>query len=500
MTQRPLEEMIDQILVHFNDHKQYLEFNHRLYNILGGQLKSEVEKSIAGEVFNKSAYRRIIGRIPPVNILRRAADKLSKVYVDPPNRKTPDIQDQEILDSIITEGGIDEALVTANIYLNSLKSFALEPYVDHSGKHQFRTLAPHQFLPFSDDLFSPNEMTVFIKLMEEETKVIGAKYDSDGRKVSEGRLENVNILGLYSDTEVLVIDTAGDVREDKMQEYGINSRKNPIAMIPFIYATKSRDRLIPFPNQEGFDVSVLIPKLIADLNYAAQFMSHSIVWVKNTDLVGAELNPDAVVNLGDSLADGASPEIGTISPTVDIPNVLGMIEFQLKSYFDSVGIKGVQTGKMTNGRDVSGIAKAIDESDISSERKIQTEMFRRVERALWALVSRLQIIWASENVVIENRVFSRDFERNVTVIFSEAKPFKTLKQTIEEVELLSGLGLVNKKQALRLIYPHMTYRQVDEWIAEAGDGPMPGRLNSTGRFQEGHQSSADQQPSVEPKD
>lgn len=500
MTQKPLEEMIPQILKHFSDNKQYLEFNHRLYKILGGQLKTEVEQSIAGEVFNKSAFRRIIGRIPPVNILRRAADKLSKVYVDPPNRKARDPQDQDILDSITLEGGVDEALVTANIYLNSLKSFAIEPYVDHSGKHRFRTLAPHQFLPFSDDPVSPNDMTVFIKLMEEEKKVTGPKYDAEGRKVSEQLIQNVNILGLYSDTEVLVIDTAGEIREDKMVEYGIESRMNPVAMIPFIYATKTRDRLIPFPNQEGFDVSVLIPKLIADLNYAAQFMSHSIVWVKNTDLAGAELNPDAVVNLGEDLSDGASPEIGTISPSVDIPNVLQMIEFQLKSYFDSVGIKGIQSGRMSNGRDVSGIAKAIDEGDISSERKIQTELFRRVERSLWGLVSRLQIIWASENVVLENRVFSRDFEREVNVVFGEAKPFKTLKQTIEEVELLSELGLVNKKQALKIIYPQMTNEEIEVWLAEIGEAPLPGRVRSDGRFQEGDQAAQNQEPSVEPND
>jgi hypothetical protein len=468
MTQKPLSELIPAILNHYRTHEGHLEFNHKLYRILEGQLREEVEKSLAREVFSQSALRRIKERIPPVNVLRRTADKLSKVYFEPPLRRALKDTDQAILDRVVELSEANSVLALANFTYNAMRSFALEPYLDN-GKQKIRVLSPHQFLAFSDDPADHLKMTVFIKLLGSEFKTISQRFDERGNEVQKEEIRQVSILALYSADEFMIIDTTGAVRVDKMAEMGVYTTVNPFGRIPFVYRSKSKFELVPYPNQEGYDISVLIPKLLADLNYAAQFMSHSIIWTKNANLEGQELNPDAVVNLGDSTMDGQNPEIGAITPSVDIANVLNMIEFELNNYFNSVGIKSAQTGRMTNGRDASGIAKALDESDISTERKIQVEMFRSAEKELWSLVADMQDIWANEASLIEPRRFSSDFADHLNVVFGEMKLNKSTRQLIEEAEMLVRLGIMSKRQALKSIYPQMTDEQANKWLEELGD-------------------------------
>ena len=65
------------------------------------------------------------------------------------------------------------------------------------GVFKFRTLAYHQFLPFTDDLNDPTNMTVLIKLMGREAKVFHEiKYDQMGNKLDteEEQVREVDIL------------------------------------------------------------------------------------------------------------------------------------------------------------------------------------------------------------------------------------------------------------------------------------------------------------------
>ena len=497
MTKKPLNEMIPELLEHFNVYKDNMEFNQRLYRMLGGQLRAEVEQSLKREIISESAYRRIVERIPPVNVLRRASDKLSKVYIEPPLRRTVNDTDQDILSRLVDVTKIDSVMVAANVFFNALKSFALEPYVDQKGHQRIRVLAPHQFLPYSDDSTDPSNVTVIMKMLGTEKKPAQAFNDS-GQQVDKESIREVAIIALYSDTEFLIIDSGGRIRADKMSEMGVTSTRNPYGVLPFVYRSKSHTSLIPFPNQEGFDISVLIPKLLADLNYAAQFMSHSIIYTKNCDLNGQEINPDAVVNLGDSTVDGATPEIGTIEPRVDIPNVLSMIEFELQSYFDSIGIKANMDGAMANGRAASALAKALDESDVGAERKIQTDVFKNTEKELWATISKMQSVWAAANITKENRTFSPSFANDLSIVFGEMKPVKSTRQVIEETKMLLDMGLMSKKQALQAVYPQLTDEQTEKWLEEVEADKPPVLAQNSGQFGQDNQVAQNQEVDSKP--
>ena len=452
-----------EITSHFYQYQDYLEFNYRIFKIMEGQLKEEVELSLRREISSPQAYSRIIERIPSINILRKATDKLSKVYVEKPTRLTDNRTDMDVFDNIQRISGIDREMMKANMFYNSQHSFAIEPYIKDR-KQQFRVLAAHQFLPFSDDLVNPNNMTVFIKLLGKEEKEVSVQYNKDGRLVDTTEIREVHILALYSDTEFLIIDSEGGIKFDRMEAMGMSDTKHDFGRITFLYKSRTNNQLIPFPNQEGFDMSVLVPKLLTDLNYASQFLSKSIIWTKNAKIEGQELNPDTVVDLGDSDPETGSPEIGTIDPKVDIPNQLKLIEFQIMHYLASIGIKG--SSAMQQGEEASGVAKAIDEGDTTAEKKVQTEFFRCVEQDLWDLMEIIQNDWARKNLVDENRTFSNTFSETFRIQFAEMKANKSDRQKLDEIQLWRDQKLMTRKQALRTLRPEFSETQIDKWVEE----------------------------------
>lgn len=498
------------ILAHYNEHIDYLEMNKRLYYIWQGQLQKEVEDSLRRELISKTAFNRAIQRIPSINIIKKSVDKLSKVYIENPLRLADNKTDREVMHNVSRLSDMNNVMRVANEFYNLHGMFAIEPFVEN-GEQRLRVLGGHQFLPFSDDPVNPLNPTVMIKLLGTElVSGTAPKFDEDGDKQStEDDIRMVSILALYSDDEFLIIDTNGTVREDKMRAMGVTNGRNPFDKIPMTYGNRSKTELIPFPNKEGLEMSILIPKLFTDLNYAAQFMSHSIIWTKNADIANQEINPDAIVDLGERTEENGDPEIGTITPTVDIPNVIAMITSELDLYFSSIGIKTQAASTMANGQESSGVSKAIDEGDTTAERKRQLEFFSSVEMKMWRLLNTMQSTWAGAGMLTgENRKFSTSFDETFKVMYAEMKPLKTFKQKIEEIQLLRDQSLISKKQSIKVLYPDMSDVQVEEWIKEldeenkaefenmmmTGSPMMKAERTAGGTFQEGNQAAVDQKP------
>ena len=500
-TQRPLAELMPAIVAHLNQYLDFSQFNLTLYEMLEGQVRKQVEDSLRKEILSHAALTRALQRIPSINVLRKSTEKLSKVYVEHPSRLADNDTDRDVMSKIVRDSNMNRMLQDANRIYNAQNMFALEPYVQNR-QHKMRVLAGHQFLPFSDNPSNPAEMTVFIKFLgPDPTSDNRIKYDDSGQLLQNTQIREIDLFALYSDTEFLIMDGTGTARYDLMEMWQLPV-VNPFGRIPFVYRSKSSLQLIPFPNQEAYDITVLVPKLLTDLNYAAQFMSHSIIWTKNTDLTGQEINPDATVNLGDSTEDG-DPEMGVIEPSVDIENVLRLIEYELSSYFSTVGIDTKTNGVLDNGRDTSAVGKAIDEGDVTSERKIQTEVFRSVEKDWWALMRDVQDYWSSRNVVDEKRKFSNKFVDTFRIKYAEMKPFKSEKQILEEIEMWRDQKLMTRKQALRTLRPDFTEKQIDDWIAELdkeSDDEMDKMMmmppaRNKGEFGDDNDASQDRDPS-----
>lgn len=463
-TQKPLKQLIPDILIEFERYREQIQFDFELYEMHEGQVKKFVEKSLAQEMYSQAAYKRAIQRIPSINIPKKVTDKLSKVYAEAPIRFSE--TDQDLVQEFAHYMQVNAEMNYGNKLSNLNKRAALELYVE-DGKQRVRVLAAHQFFVFSDSKTSPNKPTVFVKLLGQEHKRRDTISTRDGKRVTnEDDIYLVNIMALYSDTEFMIIDSDGMVREDKMVEMGVTSTRNPFGVIPFVYINKSKSEIIPFPNQPTFDIGVLIPKLLTDLNYSAQFLSHSVIWTKNADLQGAEINPDAIVDLGDTDGEGNTPDIGTIDPKTDIDGVLKLIQAQLAMYMSTEGLKAGSIGQVEASSASSGIAKIIDESDATEARKAQTELFREVEHEFWNKFAKMQQVWAQSGAVEKKETFSPDFSDSFSIKFAEIKPLETEKEKYEKMKVARELKLITKKQALKEIYPNLPEDQLNERLAE----------------------------------
>jgi flagellar motility protein MotE (MotC chaperone) len=465
-TRKPLASLIPAILKQFDIYRGQLQFDLDLYKMHEGQVKTFVEKSLREEMISNAAYSRAIKRIPSINIPKKVTDKLSKVYAEAPIRYTSNDTDRELIEEFSRLLNVNSVLNYANKMSNLNYRCALEIFVEE-GKQHVRVLNAHQFFVYSDSPTSPNKPTVFCKLLGREEKMVQQVSTTKGKRITNAdEIQTVDILALYSDTEFMIIDTSGELRQDKMSAMGLSGTNNPFGLIPFVYINKSQTELIPYTNQTSYDMGILIPKLLTDLNYSAQYLSHSVVWTKNTDLSGAEINPDAVVNLGDSREGEGEPEIGTINPVVDIDGILSLIQFQLSSYLSTEGLKAGSVGQMEASSASSGISKIIDESDATEARKDQTELFHSVEKDFWYKFSVMQKVWSTSGLVEEKQTLDPEFLKTFVVKFAEIKPLESEKTKYEKIQIARDLKLITKKQALKDIYPNMPDDQLNARIEE----------------------------------
>lgn len=465
-TKKPLAQLVPEIVTQFTRYREQLQFDLDLYQMHEGQVKDFVKKSLAEEMFSQSAYKRAVQRIPSINIPKKVTDKLSKVYAEAPIRFST--IDQDLIEDFASDMNLNSELNYANRMSNLNKRCALEIYQEE-GKQKVRVLTAHQFFVYSDSPTSPNKETVFVKLLGQEQKRRDPVVKRDGTKsTNEHDIVLVDILALYTDKEFMIVDSdsGGSIRVDKMREMGLTNTKNPFGVIPFVYVNKSKSELIPYPNQTTFDLGVLIPKLLTDLNYSSQFLSHSVIYTTNSDLEGAEINPDAIVNLGNSDADGNVPTIGTIDPRTDIDGVLKLIQVQLAMYLSTEGLKGGSVGQLEASNASSGIAKIIDESDATEARKQQTELFRFVEKEFWEKFAKIQKVWSTTGKVEKKEIFNEDFIDSFSIKFAEIKPLESEKEKYEKIKVARDLKLITKKQALKEIYPNLPEDQLNQRLEE----------------------------------
>ncbi len=460
-TQRPLRDMMPDILAHIRRHTEYLRYNNRLMLVHEGQLREEIETSMRTEL-SPASYAKAIKRVPSINLLIRIIDKLSRVYSEPVLRSTEKEQDAELLDFYTDETCLNERMASANRLLNLHKCVAIEPYI-HQGKPRIRVVPAHQFLVFSDDTKDPTFPTVYIKIMGRENKHVQF-VDVNGRKTDRDEIREVEIYYLYSDDEILIVDSEGAVRDDKMAELELNG-VNPLGLIPAVYVNRSDFRLVPVPDTDTLENTILIPKLLADLNYAVQFQSHSVMIA--VDLVmpaNPVLAPDTVWEMK---SDGESKQgrMDMVKPNVDIEQVLMLVQSTLAIWLESRNIKAGTFGQIQPSNAASGIAKLIDEADATQDRKAQCGRFHDAEVALWDLLAKMHKYWVETGELeTEKKLFSDDFE--VSIRFPDQKPIMTDKDKIEEARLMIDAGLMTQRQAIQKLYPYFTEKEITKWMEE----------------------------------
>jgi hypothetical protein len=445
---------VKKIIQFVKDNAEYLKHNKILFDIYEGDLYKYVEQALRNQLSPK-AFEVAKTRIAPINVLRRIVDKLSKIYVKPPRRTAlvngqPSEKDQALLDWYCQQMQCDVYFNIANELFNLSKTVSIEPFVD-DGMPRIRAIPSDRFIYYSDDMNDPTKPTAWIKIM-------GTAWDDKSKS-------NKAIFYIYTNDEFIPVREDGVVMYDMLASLDNNEMKNPFGKIPSVYVNRSFHSIVPPIDSDVLSMTVLIPVLLADLNYAVQFQSFSLIYGINVDTENMVMAPNTFWNLKSDLTSGSEPKIGTIKPDVDITQVMEFIKAQLILWLNSKNIRPGSVGDLSAENISSGISKIVDEMDTFEDRQKQVQYFQKAEQQMWTLIAKnMHPYWRSQNMIDTNLDFSPNVE--IKVEFAEQLPLTDRSKLIDDAIKELDKQLTTKGRAIKMINPDMSSTEVDQLMSE----------------------------------
>lgn len=463
-----LRDNIPAILEHIKlNYENQIIYNAKVLEIYRGQLKKHVELSMMMELSPES-FLKSKERIPPINLLQQYVRKTNRTYDEPAIREIVDqvntllsetnSVDEELLTNAEETLDINDVMKKVSDYLTAFKYCAVE-LANQNYLELCRVLDPTQFMVWTDNIYNPTTPTVFIKFIGDRNKRFMQTTDYNGKTLNNPieAVRKVQIYHLYDADTFIEIDSEGDITIELPNEYG---------QLPFLYVRENEDELVPTPDSDIYQMAVLIPKMLADINYALQFCTHSVMYGIDVDETKVMTHsPDSFWSLQSVVKpDGTtvSPEIGTISPSVDSDKANNSIAIQLAMWLESKGLKTGTIGKDANS--ASGISKMVDESDASSVRKDKVRIMGKTEQRFWKLYKDIREVWCKQGRLLDNRPFTKDCKFSIQ--FSEQQPLADFNTTLDEVKKMQDMGLITPEMALKKLYPNKAEIEIEEMLME----------------------------------
>lgn len=412
---------------------QHTVVQQNLVDIYEGGLYEHVKQSLRVELKDEP-YRRACERIAPINVLQRTVDKLSKVYAQGVNRSAANSKDDGLVDTYEIVMDINNQMQLADTLFNLNKYMALEPYLGDDGVPNMRVLGAHQFTVWTNNRVNPTVPTVFVKFL-------GTINKDDFTDPDNPNSRQVNIYALYDDKDYIVVDSDNDAVP------GFESGSHDFGRIPFVYCSNSQLQLIPQADIDSYAMAVLIPKLLTDLNYATQFNSHGIKYGIDIDVKDLDGNPDSFWVINSIEGEGRKPEIGTLQPTIEIEPVLRLISETVAMWLETKSLKSGANGKTDVS--ASGVAKVIDNADVTDVRKANVKKFTKFEKEFWDLLADMHEVWITEdnfNVPELNSLFTSNFM--VSIEYGDMTPIEDPAEQRAELQFKLDNGLITKDRAI----------------------------------------------------
>lgn len=439
----------DEILLSYIQSKAgLLEHNHKIVDILEGDLMKYVQASMMSEVSPQS-YEAAEPRIAPLNFLVRIVDKLSKIYGQTPIRTLVggNDRDQELFDLYQKSFQFNATMNISNEMFNAFKYNLNYPYLDIDMMPKLRVVPNSQFLVYSDDLVDPTRPTHVILPWGED---IITTYQMN-KGVKEEQVIKVKKYKIYTNDSVYILDEKGN--RSYTDEYP--DGENIYGTLQFMYTNQSRLFLIPPPDSDTLRMTILLAKLISDLNYAVKFQTFSIVYGIDIDeKTDMKMAPNAFWRLKSDPSSDKKPELGQIKPQVDISAVIQLITTELSMWLNSKNIRPGSVSDISAENMVSGISKLVDEMDTSDERKKQTEIFKVAEENFWNnLFHKIHPVWVQKNMIHQD--FKSLFSSNlkVEVNFHEQLPLLRRGQLVADLKTEVEAGFISRQSAIRKLNP-----------------------------------------------
>lgn len=454
------QESIGLLNRQIQDNSNRLDVNEKLFDILEGDVLSQLMEKLINDLGESSASQAH-SRAVPVNILRQVDNKLAQIYQNSPRRSIdPDNeQDLKILEYYEKNLKINYQL-NYNNELQNVFQYSLQQVVLNKGKPTTRSIPNHSFLPVNLNPVDPTEANVIILFMGESTDKAGTG--------------SVKIRWAWSDNQFVIFDSSGEIRDDIMRDkLDLDDGEpllfeNPFGRIPFEYLTTSRNSVMPKVPNDILQLSLLIPVLMTDLNFAAKFQVFSILYGVDVDDENLKMSPAVFWRFKSQKGSDKAPQIGSIKPEVDIDQVLNLAATELALWLQSLGIRPGSVGKLDGDSFSSGISKVIDEADILDHQNKQTELYMGWEQGYWDLVLKyMHPVWLNDpkfDPFAPKNLFN--VNSSVLTIFTKKVPLHSRGQLAKDYMTEIDGGLISRKEVMRRLNPELNEAKIDQLIQE----------------------------------
>jgi hypothetical protein len=440
------------IIDYVKQHATFLNKNKESLDIYDGNLRPYVDDILRSSL-SSNYYHAIKDRILPINILQRYVNKVSTTYSKPPQRECEDESLKPYLEYYESEFNINGSAQICDIYSNLFKGFAWEPYINKDGCPRLRELPFDRFLVMSESKSSPEDETMFIKIM--------------GQK---GKSEDDILLHVYTDDEFDAFYLNGAEASEYLSE---NQGVNLIGVIPFVYGKRQKHKLIPTLDTDMLAMAKAIPVMISDAAGAQMFQCFTILYGIDINAENMVIAPNNFWSLKSDKDSDKTPVIGSIKPEADTQKVLEFVTSVFIMWLETKGIRIGSMGNTDGGSAASGISKIIDEMDVYEIKKKSMEWFKLDEEELWN--QKLPLIhnyWIKSGMLLDAEAPSlipNPDMVDIEVDFEKPTPFMSRSEEIANVKAELDIGTLSIESAIKILHPDYSEDIVSEML-EAGMG------------------------------
>jgi hypothetical protein len=444
---------------------QRLKYNAAMFQIMEGNMAGLIDEKMM-EDLGPESMKAAATRKAPINVFRKIVEKLTRIYSETVVRSVVGGTDKDIniLRWYEQNLNINRKLGVNNQFYNAFQYSLLWMTIANRnefgmGKPFIRTVPNHEFLVMNDNDIDPTSSDIVITLMP-------ATVDAKG--------ERRECYWVFSKSQFVIMDQHAELYADQMIAMGQDG-SNPYGETPFVYTNASENLVMPAVQTDNLDMSLLIPLLLTDLNYAVKFQAFSLFYGIDIDDEQIKISPNSIMSFRSKPnADGESrPEFNVIKPTVDIASTLSLASSQMSLWLTTKGIRPGAIGQIGADQFASGVSKMIDESDTYESVKKQISMYEQTEALFWEkLLKVLHPFWVSTRSIELTETFSPS--ATVKTEFTKPEPMRTRRDLIDELDAEINAGFTTMKLAIKKLFPTMDDKAIDQHILDARED-MTGR-------------------------
>lgn len=444
------KETIDFIRSVYTSYSAHFKACGELIAITEGKLNELLISAIRAEN-SPQAAEQAIPRIAPINLLNKILDKIASIYNDPPLRTIEGGTERDLDQLRTMEKTMNVNTVMAEACRNFVlhKSMLLQPFA-HLDKVRLRAVQADGYFVIGTDKVDPLYPTVIVTF----------------KNMSGGKIR----FSAYTAKEHVIFNSDGEVLENVMEEQGSDG-ENPLDALPFVYRTGSSREILPDPDGDVKAMTMVVPILLTDVNFAIKFQAFSIIY--GIDLNESEIKfaPNAVWLLKKDPMSDQKPEIGQIKPQVDINAVLEAVQSEISLWLNSKGIRPGAVGSLNKDNFANGISKMIDEMDTTEIRKNLVSVFQSVEEEMWSLIIQKEVPWWINNGDTDLKEFSAGCK--VVVKFPDQRPAVNRGQKVTELKAEVDAKFTTRRRAIQELNPRATDAEIEKLMQEIADDGAP---------------------------